>query len=59
MAQELGALLGVSPEKAESIAADMILDGRLPGTIDQVWLMVSVHTLHQGAAPRTGHVHES
>lgn len=34
--QELGALLGVSPEKAEGIAADMILDGRLPGTIDQV-----------------------
>jgi hypothetical protein len=34
--QELGALLGVSSDKAESIAADMILDGRLPGTIDQV-----------------------
>ncbi|KAF5830942.1 hypothetical protein DUNSADRAFT_13825 [Dunaliella salina] len=33
---ELGALLGVTPEKAEGIAADMILDGRLPGTIDQV-----------------------
>jgi hypothetical protein len=35
-AQELGSLLGVSPEKAEAIAADMINDGRLGGHIDQV-----------------------
>lgn len=34
--QELGTLLGVSAEKAESIAADMIMDGRLSGSIDQV-----------------------
>ncbi len=35
-AQELGTLLGVAPDKAESIAADMINDGRLAGRIDQV-----------------------
>jgi hypothetical protein len=34
--QELGTLLGVTPEKAESIAADMMNDGRLSGHIDQV-----------------------
>lgn len=32
----LGALLGVAPEKAEGIAADMISEGRLLGIIDQV-----------------------
>ena len=34
--QELGALLGVASERAESIASDMISDGRLQASIDQV-----------------------
>lgn len=34
--EELASLLGVSSEKAESIAADMITEGRLNGSIDQV-----------------------
>ena len=33
--QELGALLGVASERAESIASDMISDGRLQASIDQ------------------------
>ncbi|KAJ9523261.1 hypothetical protein QJQ45_024043 [Haematococcus lacustris] len=38
---ELGNLLGVSPEKAESTAADMISDGRLHAIIDQVHGIIS------------------
>jgi hypothetical protein len=34
--QELGALLGVTPERAEQVAADMLQEGRLQGSIDQV-----------------------
>jgi ABC-type Zn2+ transport system substrate-binding protein/surface adhesin len=34
--QELGALLGVTPERAEQVAADMMQEGRLQGSIDQV-----------------------
>ena len=34
--QELGTLLGVTAEKAEQVAADMIMEGRLSGVIDQV-----------------------
>lgn len=34
--QELGNLLGVSPDKAEQLAAEMIGEGRLQGSIDQV-----------------------
>eukprot|EP00199_Chlamydomonas_sp_CCMP681_P002109 CAMPEP_0119103228 /NCGR_PEP_ID=MMETSP1180-20130426/1720_1 /TAXON_ID=3052 ORGANISM="Chlamydomonas cf sp, Strain CCMP681" /NCGR_SAMPLE_ID=MMETSP1180 /ASSEMBLY_ACC=CAM_ASM_000741 /LENGTH=388 /DNA_ID=CAMNT_0007087677 /DNA_START=29 /DNA_END=1195 /DNA_ORIENTATION=+ len=34
--QELGSLLGVTPDKAEGMAADMILEGRLVGLVDQV-----------------------
>lgn len=33
---QLGHLLGVSADKAEAIAADMMTEGRLQGTIDQV-----------------------
>ena len=33
---ELAVVLGVSPEKAERIAARMIMDGSLAGSIDQV-----------------------
>lgn len=33
---ELAVVLGVSPEKAEKIAARMIMDGSLAGSIDQV-----------------------
>lgn len=33
---ELASLLGVTPDRAESIAADMIAEGRLDGSIDQV-----------------------
>lgn len=33
---ELATVLGVSPEKAEKIAARMIMDGSLNGSIDQV-----------------------
>ncbi len=36
LAQELGTLLGVAPDKAEQTAADMISEGRLQGSIDQV-----------------------
>ncbi len=32
---ELGTLLGISAERAEKIAAHMIIEGRLKGTIDQ------------------------
>lgn len=34
--QELGNLLDVAPVKAEQLAAEMIGEGRLQGTIDQV-----------------------
>lgn len=34
--QELGSLLGVAPAKAEAMASDMIIEGRLVGLIDQV-----------------------
>ncbi|KIY95845.1 COP9 signalosome complex subunit 4 [Monoraphidium neglectum] len=34
--EELGALLGVTPERAEQVAADMMQEGRLQGSIDQV-----------------------
>lgn len=35
---ELASLLGVSPDQAENLAADMIAEGRLDGSIDQVSL---------------------
>eukprot|EP00798_Chlamydomonas_sp_ICE-L_P001709 gene1709-33115_t len=38
--QELGNLLGVTPERAEAIASNMILDGRLSGSIDQVECLI-------------------
>ncbi|MEW5307383.1 MAG: hypothetical protein WDW38_001246 [Sanguina aurantia] len=34
--EQLGHLLGVEPSRAETIAADMIQEGRMPGSIDQV-----------------------
>lgn len=34
--EQLGSLLGVSDDDAEAVAADMIIDGRLQGSIDQV-----------------------
>lgn len=34
--EQLGTLLGVSAERAEAIAADMIAEGRMRGSIDQV-----------------------
>lgn len=34
--EELGTLLGVPPPRAESVAARMIMESRLKGTIDQV-----------------------
>lgn len=37
---QLGHLLGVSPDKAEAIAADMMTEGRLQGTIDQVECLI-------------------
>jgi len=33
---ELGALLGISPLRAEEIASSMIIEGRLNGTLDQI-----------------------
>ena len=33
---ELGVLLGVSPDRAEKLAAKMIVDGSIRGSIDQV-----------------------
>jgi len=42
--QELGTLLGIPPEKAESIAADMISEGRLTGLIDQVERLIRFDT---------------
>lgn len=38
--QELGALLGVSPERAEKVAATMIAQEQLKGTIDQLQSMI-------------------
>lgn len=38
--QELGNLLGVPMAKAEALAADMIKEGRLPGSIDQVEALI-------------------
>lgn len=37
---ELGALLQISPAKAEKIASQMITEGRMNGYIDQVSLLV-------------------
>lgn len=37
---ELGALLQISPAKAEKIASQMITEGRMNGYIDQVRLLV-------------------
>jgi COP9 signalosome complex subunit 4 len=34
--QELGTLLGLTTEQVESLASDMIMEGRLQGHIDQV-----------------------
>lgn len=34
--EELGTLLGFPAAKAESVAANMIIEGRLKGSIDQV-----------------------
>lgn len=36
MLQELGTLLGVASGRAESVATDMISEGRLKASIDQV-----------------------
>ncbi|KAG2499790.1 hypothetical protein HYH03_002087 [Edaphochlamys debaryana] len=33
---QLGGLLGVAAEEAEALAADMVAEGRMPGSIDQV-----------------------
>eukprot|EP01136_Pigoraptor_vietnamica_P038491 Opistho-1_new@107890 len=33
---ELGALLEISPEKAEKIASQMITEGRMSGSVDQI-----------------------
>jgi COP9 signalosome complex subunit 4 len=41
---ELASKLGVSHEKAEKIAASMIMDGSLEGSIDQVSGLVEFHT---------------
>jgi COP9 signalosome complex subunit 4 len=37
---ELGNLLGISPNRAERIASKMILEGRMNGTIDQIDAMI-------------------
>jgi len=34
--EELGTLLSVTPQKAEAVAARMVVEGRLKGTIDQI-----------------------
>lgn len=39
---ELGTMLCVAAEKAEQIAADMIIEGRLQGSIDQVGMCATV-----------------
>lgn len=41
---ELALILGVSPDRAEKIAANMIMDGSLPGSIDQVLGLVEFET---------------
>jgi COP9 signalosome complex subunit 4 len=41
---ELGTLLGISAERAEKIAAAMIVEGRLSGSIDQVDRLVHFGT---------------
>ena len=35
-------MLGVSTERAEGIASDMIGDGRLQASIDQVWIDITL-----------------
>lgn len=40
LVEELGSLLGVTPERAEQVAADMMQEGRLQGSIDQVASLV-------------------
>ena len=37
---ELGALLEISPERAEKIASQMIAEGRMNGSIDQIEAVV-------------------
>jgi len=34
--EELGRLLGIEPNKAEKIAGQMISEGRMEGSIDQI-----------------------
>ena len=46
---ELGAILNISAEKAESVAAKMIAQGRLQGSIDQLEKLVSFE--HIGNEP--------
>jgi hypothetical protein len=46
--QELGTLLGVAPDKAEQVAADMISEGRLNGVIDQVCVVGRWRALLEG-----------
>jgi COP9 signalosome complex subunit 4 len=45
---ELGRILGVDARKAEKIAANMIMDGSLNGSIDQVDGLLE---FHQGGTP--------
>ncbi len=45
---ELGRILGVDAHKAEKIAANMIMDGSLNGSIDQVDGLLE---FHQGGTP--------
>ncbi|XP_032227415.2 COP9 signalosome complex subunit 4-like [Nematostella vectensis] len=47
--EELGALLEIPPQKAERIASQMISEGRMPGSIDQVDSIV--HFEAQDALP--------
>eukprot|EP01024_Parvocaulis_polyphysoides_P021104 TRINITY_DN1999_c1_g1_i3.p3 TRINITY_DN1999_c1_g1~~TRINITY_DN1999_c1_g1_i3.p3 ORF type:complete len:265 (+),score=38.40 TRINITY_DN1999_c1_g1_i3:385-1179(+) len=42
--QELGMLLGVEPEKAEQLTADMMAEGRMQGYVDQVDSMITFQT---------------
>ena len=44
---ELGALLQISPAKAEKIASQMITEGRMNGYIDQVGLVSSLLLGHE------------
>jgi len=52
--EELGTLLGVEGQKAERVAARMIVEGRMTGTIDQLDAMIYFSGDEMGAAVEPG-----